>query len=947
MRLHRLRLLLVALCFFFSAASRAEEPCPSLSISPVIPGTNLFTAQQEVYLGDAIAGSVLQSAQVTQDPALVGPLQTILTRLAGQVPPADRVPFRVSVVDSATADAFSIPGRIYVSRKLIALTRSEDEMAGVLAHEMGHMLAHHSAIAMSEQFRVVLNVTEVGDSSDISDKWNQYLSNYRRQPVSRGDVSKAHKLEEREQAQADNIALYLMSRAGYSTQAFVDFFDRLAETKGNTGNFWSGLFGNTKPDSKRLREIIRNRPTMPEECIDHAKKTVPNYAAWRRSVLAYTATHQESLPGLISKRSFIERLRPELDYVRISPDGRYALAQDDSNIFVLTRSPLKSLFRIDAADASAAQFSPDSRSIVFQIAPIDSSPRVERWDIGSQKRTDIHEIYVKERCLATALSPDGSVLGCLTFLAAESRFDYDLFDTVSGNSFWHKKGWLDLLAVNNAFSFSALNEMSFSLRHESASAFLSQITRARFSPDGHYFLAHSPSNTLAMNMINRSEISVGGGVRDLLNGDFTFLANDQLVGYSTFKEKTAVVHFPDGTPIYKDLPIGNLHFSKVARGNYVLLHPLKDNQVGVFDLEQRTIRVMTRHNAIDVWQDQFISEGSSGDVVTFDLSTVKPVEKTELPDAPLGPVFAAAVSPDLNWLALSEKSRGAVWDVRTGKRIYHLRGFRGGYFPDNTQFFTVFPKLLQTERSVVMLKLDGATIQTQRTIPEDEQSFEIGPYILLDKRGQQGYDMDLRELATGRSLWSKHFSNGGFVWTADSHSKTVVFQWTLGSRQLQDLTKQDPGAPAKLAAFHDRSGIDYLQVVKLNSGKTQGGFAFDTGKYSIRIKDTTASGNDVAIADTNNRVLVYSMDGKQRSVITGTSPRISPQSHRLMVRPKRNAIAVYDLDSLQRRQLFEFPTPISTSAFSGDGQRLLVFTADQTLYTFDLSATTAVNAAAK
>ncbi len=464
-----------------------------LSVSPVIAGTNLFTPQQEVFLGDAMAASVLQSVQETQDPALLAPLQSILSRLAAQMPLADRVPYRVIVFDSASVDAFSIPGRIYVSRKLIAMTRNEDEMAGVLAHEMGHMVAHHSAIAMSEQFRALLHITQVGNSSDISDKWNQYLSNYRRQRVPQGDLSKADKLEDREQVQADSIALYLMSRAGYSTQAFVDFFDRLAETKGNTGNFWSGLFGSTKPDSKRLREMIKNRPPMPAACIDHAQGPLPNYAAWRSSVMAYTATHQEALPGLISKRPVIERLRPDLDYIRISPDGSYVLAQDDSNIFVLSRSPLKSLFRIDADDASAAQFSPDSRSIVFQIAPIESSPRVERWNIASQKRTEIHEIYVKQRCVATALSPDGSVLGCLSLQESELRFDYDLFDTASGNSFWHKKGWFDLGAPESLYSRSAASNLFVGMRYGDPSALLAQITRARFSPDGRYFVALQPN----------------------------------------------------------------------------------------------------------------------------------------------------------------------------------------------------------------------------------------------------------------------------------------------------------------------------------------------------------------------------------------------------------------------------------------------------------------------
>ncbi len=112
-------------------------------------------------------------------------------------------------------------------------------MAGLLAHEMGHIVAHHAATQTSVAFRKVLGVTQVGDRDDVFAKWNQLMSNYRR--VS-GSYDKFIELEEREQVQADTIALYLMTRAGYSPQAFETFFDRLAETKGNTGGFWSEFF---------------------------------------------------------------------------------------------------------------------------------------------------------------------------------------------------------------------------------------------------------------------------------------------------------------------------------------------------------------------------------------------------------------------------------------------------------------------------------------------------------------------------------------------------------------------------------------------------------------------------------------------------------------------------------------------------------------------------------
>ena len=74
-----------------------------------------------------------------------------------------------------------------------------------------------------------------------------------------GAYGKAQQVEDREQGQADAIALFLMSRSGYSPAAFVALFDRIAQTKGNTGGFWSDFFQSTTPDAKRLKQRLPAR----------------------------------------------------------------------------------------------------------------------------------------------------------------------------------------------------------------------------------------------------------------------------------------------------------------------------------------------------------------------------------------------------------------------------------------------------------------------------------------------------------------------------------------------------------------------------------------------------------------------------------------------------------------------------------------------------------------
>ena len=84
------------------------------------------------------------------------------------------------------------------------------------------------------------------------------------------------------------------------------------------------------------------------------------------------------------------------------------LAQDEGGIYVLTRDPLKFLFRIDSADAQAAQFSPDAKQVVF----FSSHLRVETWDVARQEQVSLTDVSALHGCRQTELSPDAKYLAC-------------------------------------------------------------------------------------------------------------------------------------------------------------------------------------------------------------------------------------------------------------------------------------------------------------------------------------------------------------------------------------------------------------------------------------------------------------------------------------------------------------------------------------------------------
>src|SRR5260370_16538427 len=66
-------------------------------------------------------------------------------------------------------------GHIYVSRKIVAFFRNEDELAGLLGHELGHLAARQQALEMSNEFREVLGIKSLSGDEDLAGLYNQFF----------------------------------------------------------------------------------------------------------------------------------------------------------------------------------------------------------------------------------------------------------------------------------------------------------------------------------------------------------------------------------------------------------------------------------------------------------------------------------------------------------------------------------------------------------------------------------------------------------------------------------------------------------------------------------------------------------------------------------------------------------------------------------------------------
>jgi WD40 repeat protein len=924
-------------------AAQQEKCAPPVAL-PSSSEPNFFADEKEVYLGDAVAEHIQKYYRVIEDQSVIQYLSQIGERLTANLP-LTKLRFRFFLVDLPDANAFVLPGgRIYVSRKLVATARNEDELAGVIAHELGHLVAHEAAIDMTRRMREVLGVTSVNDRADVYDKYNQLIESARRKPAAPRDREKG-------QMVADQAGLYALIRAGYDPSALTRFWDRITETKGKTGNWLSDLFGTTRPEERRLREMIKTVGALPAECLKaRTAAQSEEFKEWQSAVVGYTGLgRRESLHGVLSKTQLSPPLRSDITHLRFSPDGAYILAQDDSGISVLSREPFTGLFRIEAADAKPAYFSPDSKNIVFS----NDNLRVEKWGIVEQKMLDAKEIVQLLGCLQTSLSPDGKFMACLS-----PTMDLNVLDVASGQSVIHRKDFFE----PRWFHYYLLLAAQASHRLDNGDAGLDWV-KMSFSPDGHYFVAgfegrdhiaanRSLHNVEAFDLTTMKKISVPDLLQRLIVGGFTFMGSDRVAGINIQDyKKSAVVTFPEGKLVSEFSLRGNIDAPTL--GEYLLIRPIRDFPLGVFDLNTKVIFKSNKQPALDIFGDLFVAEMRNGELGLYRMEKNQLTASTLLSNISIGRLRASYLSADMKWLALSSRSRGGVWNLEKGDARLYLRGFRGAFLSDDGFFYGDFPKFETADRNVAKFNLQNGEIVPGPAV-EAASARQMGPYMITFKsaRGntkEEEEDIPPREwrnlvlnvfdVRTNASLWSRNYPKEGPGFWGSLQYGTAVLLWSSGSEAALAAIKSDPQLTRQSAGLKEKEGNYLLEVVDIKTGNSLGRLLIDSGKGSFRVANAFAAGDWVVVSDTQNRVLVYSLKtGEQRGRVFGGFGTVALQTGLLCVENETGKVALYDLNTFEKRDEMVFSSPISMLQFSPDGRRLFVLTTNQTVYLLDVSS---------
>jgi predicted Zn-dependent protease len=246
-------------------------------------------------------------------------LQAMIQQLAEHLVAASDRPdlhYKVTILDSPTVNAFALPdGELYVTRGLLALANDESELASVIGHEMGHVIARHAELREQE-----ISDEELGDRV-FTDLVNDPQAGALALAKSKLKIAS---FSQKQELQADAIGIAITARAGldpYAAARFLASLERNSELRKRE----AGASKSAAPD------FLSSHPTTPERIADAlatarqykapASDTPPERARARDAYLADLdgmLYAEDQTEGFVRGRRF---MHPQLGFTFTAPEG--------------------------------------------------------------------------------------------------------------------------------------------------------------------------------------------------------------------------------------------------------------------------------------------------------------------------------------------------------------------------------------------------------------------------------------------------------------------------------------------------------------------------------------------------------------------------------------------------------------------------------------------------
>jgi predicted Zn-dependent protease len=216
---------------------------------------NFLPEGQEMQLGFSEFQKMKQSIPQYQDPATVDRVRRVGERIAAvahsDMPNAQ---WEFVVFDSPEVNAFCLPGgKVGIFRGILPIMANEEGMATVIGHEVAHAVARHGGERMSQ----AMGLQALGAVVSVASAESQYRNLIQAGYGMGSQLGVALPHSRKQEAEADEIGLIYMARAGYRPSAAVEFWERFQAFNAQQAQ-QTPWFLRTHPTDARRIESIRS-----------------------------------------------------------------------------------------------------------------------------------------------------------------------------------------------------------------------------------------------------------------------------------------------------------------------------------------------------------------------------------------------------------------------------------------------------------------------------------------------------------------------------------------------------------------------------------------------------------------------------------------------------------------------------------------------------------------
>jgi predicted Zn-dependent protease len=263
-----------------ASSARAARLGLVCCVTAVLTTSCAISQQQEVDLGANTAAEVATQLPLVKDGAVVNYINTLGNQLA-KVTDTRNLAWHFTVVDTKEVNAFALPGGwIYVNRGLIERATDMSELAGVIAHEIGHVTLRHSVQQMQQAQGANVGVGLLCTLTKVCENQAGAAA------INLGGSALFAKFSRTDEAEADAEAVSTTVKAGLSPNGIPAMFRILLSERQSNPNAVDAFFASHPLEEERITATEALIAKYPASQIQRLTKDTPAFQTFRRRLLA-------------------------------------------------------------------------------------------------------------------------------------------------------------------------------------------------------------------------------------------------------------------------------------------------------------------------------------------------------------------------------------------------------------------------------------------------------------------------------------------------------------------------------------------------------------------------------------------------------------------------------------------------------------------------------------